>query len=204
MSANTTIGDLIVPDGKLIQNTFQIALRDGGVVTLDRDGNLTLPEGSTMNEAAQIFFREVARLAHLDAIPAQLRAAGELVRTQDNRITAEPMFCVQQRIRDYGFSVDYTDNHVWIERDEGREADAEQAAILDAGRKVDGVYPEGFVRTGYRDRWEFVTACFTKAGADAYIAANGHNLTEPRIYVESGYRNTEWIAVRAFLKGLKP
>lgn len=28
----------------------------------------------------------------------------------------------------------------------------------------------------------------------------GHNLKEPRIYVESGYRNKEWETMREFLK----
>lgn len=48
----------------------------------------------------------------------------------------------------------------------------------------------------------FVTCCFTAKGCEDYIAANGHNLKKPRIYVESGYRNREWEIMREFLKNL--
>ena len=79
----------------------------------------------------------------------ELRAIGESIRTQDNRMTNEPIFVVEQK--------------------RGRH-------------------------------WVFATACFTEQGCKDYLAANGHNLKSPRVYVYSGYRNAEWIALRAALK----
>jgi hypothetical protein len=69
---------------------------------------------------------------------------------------------------------------------------------LEAGRRAGAPTPEGFRRVGYLDTWDFVTACLTEAGADEYIRVNGHDLKEPRTYVTSGYRNQEWIDLRAF------
>ena len=51
----------------------------------------------------------------------------------------------------------------------------------------------------YVERWEFVTGCFSRAGAQAYIDANNHNLREPRIYAATLYRNREMIAIREAL-----
>lgn len=132
------------------------------------------------------------------------------VATQDNAITELPIFIVQQRRRTYGISAEYTDDFVWMsEGDEPREADAETAAKLDELQKTSDYFDEiilgedgeetTWTRVGYRDHWEFVTACFTRVGCEEYIRINGHNLTDPRIYVESGYRNAEWKTMREFL-----
>lgn len=43
---------------------------------------------------------------------------------------------------------------------------------------------------------DFATACFTRKAAEAYLEVNGHNLVKPYIYVESGFRNAEWIELR--------
>src|SRR5207342_1777997 len=39
-----------------------------------------------------------------------LAEIGELIRTQDNRITSEPVFVVEQRTRIYGLDTDYTES----------------------------------------------------------------------------------------------
>jgi len=49
---------------------------------------------------------------------------------------------------------------------------------------------------------EVVTVCFTNIAAEAYIERNGCDLTSPHVYVESGHRNPEWIAVRNWLLSL--
>jgi hypothetical protein len=59
--------------------------------------------------------------------------------------------------------------------------------------------PAKYHRTGYVDPWEFVQPFVTEAAAEAYIAANSHRMNETRIYVDSGYRNYEWQAMRAML-----
>jgi hypothetical protein len=58
-----------------------------------------------------------------------------------------------------------------------------------------------YERVWYRIVPRFVTACLTRKGAEDYIACNGHNLTNPYIYVESLYRNAEMIALRNHLMG---
>lgn len=122
---------------------------------------------------------------------------GELIRTQDNRCTSDPMFLVQQLRRVYGVNTDFTDRTVWMDGDQ-EEASDEEAAILDALSKS-GAEVEGWEKVGFVEHWEFVTACFTGKACEDYLASNGHNLVKPRIYVASGYRNQEWIAIRNHL-----
>lgn len=136
------------------------------------------------------------------------------VATQDNAITELPIFIVQQRRRTYGIDDRYTDEFVWMsEGDDPHKADSETAAKLDELRKTYSDYDDEIIlgedgeettwtRVGYRDHWEFVTACFTRVGCEDYLRVNGHNLTDPRIYVESGYRNAEWETMRKHLLGM--
>jgi len=57
-------------------------------------------------------------------------------------------------------------------------------------------------KTGRMGGYEFVTAFFSEAAADAYVASNAHNLKKPRVFVYSAYRNREWQAVRVCLLAL--
>mgnify|MGYP000977418544 CR=1 FL=1 len=136
---------------------------------------------------------------------AALQAIGEQIRIQDNRATDAPIFIVQQRKRIYGIGEDYTDDYVWIDtQGDSHEADPEEAATLDAMYEED-FYHEGLKnwrRVGFIDIWEFVTACFTEKGCQDFIALNGHNLTDPRIYAAGSYRNIEYRTVRDYLKSL--
>ncbi len=116
-----------------------------------------------------------------------LRDIRERIRTQDNDCTADQLFIVEQRERIYGLKPQWSDKTVWID-DEG---ECEPTA-------------PGASKTNYADRWKFVTACFTRKGCEDYIAVNGHNLKEPRIYTASAYRNREWQTIRAFLLALPP
>ncbi len=47
------------------------------------------------------------------------------------------------------------------------------------------------------------TCCFTEQGCKDYLAANGHNLRLPFIYVKSGFRNAEYIGIRNWLAGIR-
>jgi len=124
----------------------------------------------------------------------------ELLKTQDNRATADPLFIVQEKVRDWGYSSEYAELYVWIHNETGREANEEIVAKLELGVPV---YDDGYyVKYYYKERWEFVTACLTEVGCQYYIDANRHNLNEPRVYVASGYRNQEWIALRAYFLAL--
>lgn len=119
------------------------------------------------------------------------------IQSQDNRATSLPIFAVQQKRRQTGIDTMYTDDIVWV--DSEGEASAEEHEKLEREYQENGDEPDGWTRTGYVDTWEFVTACFTEAGCNEYIAQNSHRLNEPRVYAYSGYRNDEWQAVRDFI-----
>lgn len=140
----------------------------------------------------------------VEAAPGEaLERVGELIRTQDNRATQAPIFAVQQRKRIYGMDPDYTDDIAWIDSaNDYDEADERTARRLEAIHRSTGKERDGWTRTGYRDEWEFVTACFTEAGCAEFIRINGHNLTDPRIYAYGSWRNAEWNAVRDHLAAL--
>jgi hypothetical protein len=134
-----------------------------------------------------------------------LSLVGHLLRSQDNRATAHPIFVVQQKRRITGLDPKWGGDVVWINEYESEECGAEESAALEqAWDEGFGEEPDGRTRTSFIDVWEFVTCCFTEQAAANYIKENAHNLNEPRIYVESAHRNQEWIAVRHHLKGLAP
>lgn len=62
-------------------------------------------------------------------------------------------------------------------------------------------HPIFFVQTKVSGRWENKQPFFTYSAARRYIENESHNLSEPQIYVASGYANEEWQAVRAVLLG---
>lgn len=129
-----------------------------------------------------------------------MEAIGERIRTQDNQLTAHPMFLVEQRRRIYGIDTDYDPSIAWLHEDEAVEVDADTATKLEAQYRQDlNDSPEGYRRVGYHEQWQLVTCCFTQAAADLYITQNAHRFRELRVYVDSGYRNHEWIAVRDML-----
>lgn len=134
---------------------------------------------------------------------------GQRLRTQDNRITSDPIFIVQQLHRQVGMDPSYCSSTLWYSSDDQEEASPEKTrAIKEAMASTElswsekDAVAEGYTEVGYVDTWEYVTACFTDAAAQEYIEANAHNLKQPRVYVASGYRNQEWIAVRKLLMTL--
>lgn len=116
-----------------------------------------------------------------------MQAIGERLRTQDNRITENPMFCVQEKVRDYGYDPAWRDDICWL---------------LDGEEVSEG---EGDQETGFRDRWETVMVAFTEGGCNEYLALNGHNHRgETRIFAKSFHRCPEMIAIRAALMNEPP
>jgi hypothetical protein len=126
----------------------------------------------------------------------QIKDIGELLRTQNNHYTDQPMFIVQKKVRDWGFSSGHAEDYKWVNSDDcEEEADEEKAAELEA---LDDDYEDTgpWEKSYYRDRWEFVTACFTEQGCKDFIEADGHNHGELRIYAEGSFRNNEFRRVR--------
>jgi hypothetical protein len=124
--------------------------------------------------------------------------------TQDNEITSDPIFIVQKKIRIYGYDPSQVDCcTAWVD-DEGIETDKYMDAYFESIYDDKGhteIDDDGitYKRVHYIDRYEFVQPFFTRKAAESFINANAHNLTEPRIYVDSAYRNHEWQAIRKML-----
>ncbi|EOL5461263.1 ead/Ea22-like family protein, partial [Escherichia coli] len=124
------------------------------------------------------------------------------IRTQDNRITSDPMFCVYQK-REIVVDADYDyDRIVWVDED-GNEANKLQSRRLELLHENFREPPEKWRRVAVKDIDEFVTCCFTEQGCKDYLAVNGHNLRLPFIYVKSGFRNAEYIGIRNWLAGIR-
>lgn len=131
----------------------------------------------------------------------ELKQIGEVIKMQDNWGTADPMFCVQIKVRDIGYDAAYSDNRCWFDS-------ANEHIIYDDD--ADFKEPEGeqWDLFGYRDRWETVMVCFTEKGCQQYLDLNGHNdrrrafRGEVRIFAESFYRSPEMLTVRQRLQDI--
>ncbi|WP_371333660.1 hypothetical protein [Klebsiella quasipneumoniae] len=144
------------------------------------------------------------RIAELESrtvkLPAELYTIGELIRTQDNRITDQPMFVVFQKREIIGSDEHSPSRICWV-------WDGEEVSELRA-KRLEALYQDGRDTCGY-DRYamqevdEFVTACFTEHGCKDYLRQNGHNLRLPYIYACGSFRNNEYQLVRNWLAGIK-
>lgn len=123
-----------------------------------------------------------------------LLAIGDRIRTQDNRITDQPMFCVQKLVADTGYDPCYCDNECWWNPELCEVAFDNEPE----GDGWDGPF-------GYKLRWEDVMVAFTEQGCEEYLELDGHNIRhgahqgKARIYVKSFNRCPEMITVREFL-----
>lgn len=128
-----------------------------------------------------------------------LDRTGELMRTQDNLGTSYPLFIVQQSRRLYGMDPNYVGEYDWLCENTELVADDVTASVLNC-LDSQGMDTEGWHKVYYIDIWEFVTVCFTRLAAEDFIEVNEHRLKNPRVYVETAYRNPEMIAVQELLK----
>jgi len=139
----------------------------------------------------------------LDVLKDEIGEISKQVIGQDNLATSNPIFIVQQKRRIGGMDPQYTDDFYWVDFG-GEVVDEEELKYIEEILEKAGPYAEPEVPNYYKvyctEIWEFVTACFTRHGCEEYIKANGHNLNEPRIYVDTGYRNREWEVMREFFK----
>jgi hypothetical protein len=149
---------------------------------------------------------------------AYLVAMAREIMNQDNACTAEPIFMVQRHRRTYGFDPAYTDNHVYVDDEHNEVTDFSDYLCPECSKPlaVEDMDDEActtcnadldlgnwcLTKTVYQDSWENVQPFFTRKGAEEYLRINGHNLEgaeKPRIFVDSAYRNSEWIAIRNML-----
>ena len=137
-----------------------------------------------------------------------LKEIGERLRTQDNRCTTDPCFCVQvlERIgplQDGHASLTMFHNS-W-ERETYYEDVPDPKRWLELSEMEEqGVLPDYIEMEGYREMWKTVQVCFTLKGAEQHLEINGHNYRHyygTQIYVDSFYRNPEMQAIREWLMG---
>lgn len=187
-------------------------LKAGALAELERlgyriEGELLFPPETTeldrmrLDLAEALRQRDAARAAC--AIPPEIAAVIENLHTQDNRITESPLFAVQQKRIIGGLDNGYEDGWEWVSEDSEEIHDEDRIAELNAAFKAGDSTPNGCRRVGYKETWEFVTGCLTEAGCKAFIACNGHNMREPRIYAYGSFRNAEWKALRRWLMSLR-
>lgn len=158
-----------------------------------------------------------------------LKGMAHEIATQDVRATSHPMYCVRQAQYTRHLSGWlYAERVVWSDED-GNDAHGKLAedleetfrgttrkhldAVFDAETsdylRIDGEPPltdTEYTKTYYRyavhTNFEVVAAFFTNKSAETYIEENRHNLRDPHVYVDSGYRNYEWQFVRALIVAL--
>ncbi len=142
--------------------------------------------------------------------------------TQDNRITVDPIFVVEEEKFIYGVDPDFSsDGYVWVNQDslygDKIEATEEEAALLeeyvedpdkfwnnhpqnDNGCMLldsdDEFDPTEWEMVYYIKQWVFVTACLTEAGCLEFINRDKHNHGNMRIFAYGSYKNNEWHEVR--------
>ena len=137
----------------------------------------------------------------------KLNAIGGHLRSQDNRCTANPAFCVQvlERIGpimlEYGSEricfFDHGECENYYEDGFEPERWAELKALHDEAN-----LPDEITASSYIEKWITVQTCFTEAGCKRYLELDGHNLRHfhgVRIYAESFNRNVEMLEIRAAL-----
>lgn len=205
------------------QELVAIPVKDWEVITAALNTTLAVPAGSVIlprvlteammqagwpaDTAQEGYTAMIAARPEVAAIeiPPALADIGKLLATQDNRITDQPIFVVQQKaaaVADEEYNSDRID---WVQEDgDHTAADEEEASELEAEYQDTFEVRPGWRRVAMRDDWRFVTACFTEQGCKDYLKADGHNLREPRIYADGSYRNQEFRAVRQFLLSLAP
>jgi hypothetical protein len=137
----------------------------------------------------------------------ELERLHEALATQDNAITSDPIFLVQQKRRHIGFDSSYEEDEdriIWVngaaEEDVTRASDPERFARFQAGEFGDED-EEDWEAFGFTESWEFVQPFLTRDAAEEFRRREAHNLGETRIYVESGHRNPEWKRLRALFGG---
>ena len=120
------------------------------------------------------------------------------LKSQDNAITADPLFIVYDKKRLYGMDEEFSDEFDWVHQD-GPVADCEEAKFLEEAYQNDEETPSEWNRFYYVEVDHFKQAFFTRKSAEEYIRRNSYNMESPHVYVESLHRNGEMKAVRGAL-----
>lgn len=150
----------------------------------------------------------------MNNIPAYILTLSQQLHTQDNRCTSHPIFQVRdvKQVECFGDQAD--DTHWW---------DPEGSAVLDKeliqkleeeGKWTsynsvvleleDSQFSGTYTRTHTKTLRQVVEVFMTQQAADSWKEQNWHRYNSLEIYIDSGFRNPEWIAIRDFLMSLTP
>jgi hypothetical protein len=153
-------------------------------------------EGASVNQTGASMISIEDRAAFL----YQLR---NRIRTQDNRITADPLFVVFEKFKFCGLDPQFADDDQieWQSVDGEYVIEGDEREALEKKFQETGEIDTDHQRVAFREFDRFITACFTEAAADAFIAANKNNLKKPYVYVVSLQRNPEMKMIRDLLRG---
>ncbi|MFP9227566.1 hypothetical protein [Pectobacterium cacticida] len=204
---NKPISELIANIEKKIQTLRDVSHTRRALVTtaysvaLNEYELATVPENITrlIDHIAALEQQLAAERARVVKLPKELRDIGNDIRTQDNRITDQPMFVVFERREIIGSDEHSPSRICWVKN--GEEVSELRAKRLEALHH--GYRPTaGYERYAMQEIDVFVTACFTENGCKDYLLRNGHNLRLPYIYACGSYRNHEYQTVRNFLAGI--
>lgn len=124
----------------------------------------------------------------------KLTKIGNLIVSQDNRCTRDPMFCVQVNKRIVGLVEGFGDGNCWHD-----SSDFESGIVYERPEDSDS---DKWERYGYADNWVTVMVAFTEEGCKEHLRLNGHNYRNydgVRIYVESFRRCPEMLEIREWL-----
>lgn len=129
------------------------------------------------------------------AVPDAILLMAQRIAADDfEHCTSDPIFTVEKRNLITGLDLDYTDNIGWF--CEGEQIDDEDAAVLEAAYQESRNVPDNYTRTGIEETWEHFATYVTLEAAREFVSKKGDQY---RVYVDSGCRNHEWKALRAFL-----
>ena len=130
----------------------------------------------------------------------ELKDISHELNTQDNRCTADPVFLVQQKVRDYGFDSEYCDDFEWVDCEFNKVDDKDLIDSLEKDLDLGEESPD-YNKVYYRERWEYIQFFFTEKAADEFIKKNKHRYKDGvlGVYVDCAYRNFEIQSVRKFL-----
>ena len=136
-----------------------------------------------------------------------LLAIGDKLRTQDNRMTRDPMFCVQVCERYGPIMPEYGSGELMFHDHHETETYYKNGFDPEKWKELKELYdmgdlPENITAASYVEKWITVQVCFTEDGCKRHLELNGHNYRHhhgTRIYAESFHRNPEMLEIRAAL-----
>lgn len=145
-------------------------------------------------------------------IPAHILALSQQLHTQDNRCTDNPIFQVRD-VKQVPCLPEHADDTHWRDEEGSAVLDEELIKTLEDASLGGSYYtleddedapPYTYHCTHTKTLRQVVATFMTQQAADAWVKANEHRHNALEIYIDSGFRNPEWQAIRDFLMSLTP